>query len=115
MLVTHEVRPLSSVAHLYLQSGVLLLATLAAVTLVARCLGQESRAVKGVVTGSCMCMWATAFLGFLRAVVVWKVEAMDAQGSGSERDSDGEGASPNGYRQVRDAAAYGTFVLVEHG
>lgn len=108
ILVTHEVRPLSSVAHLYLQAAVLLLTTLAAVTLVAQCLDQESRAVKGVITGCCMWMWATAFLGFLRAVIVWKVE------SGTGRDNnDGEAAWRYNFAQERDAVAYGTFVLVE--
>lgn len=86
----------------------LLLTTLAAVTLVARCLGQESRAVKGVITGCCMWMWATAFLGFLRAVILWKVE------SGTSHDNNGEAAEHHGLAaQERDAVAYGTFVLVE--
>lgn len=94
-------------AHLYLQSGVLVLTTLAAVTLVARCLEQESRAVKGVITGCCMWMWATMFLGFLRAVVVWKVESMGSQG-----DRDGYAADYDCFNQERNAVAYGTFTMV---
>lgn len=121
ILVTHEVRPLSTVAHLYLQSGVLLLTTLAAVTLMARCLQQESRAVKGVITGCCMWMWVTTFLGFLRAAVIWKVESMghqqdeeqDAEGDG-ERDGDTNEAAHNGSRQEGSEVAYGTFTLLEH-
>lgn len=104
-LMAHEVRGLSAVAHLYLQAAILVVATFVAGALVVRCLEQESRTVKGVITGCCAWMWASALLGFLRAAVVWKMEAMDS--------GDGEAEAEAIRRQNGEAVAYGTFVLVD--
>jgi hypothetical protein len=107
-LMAHEVRSLSNVAHLYLQAAILVVATLVAGALVIRCLEQESRTVKGVITGCCAWMWASALLGFLRAAVIWKMEPMDS--CDYEAGAEAEAIR---RRVDGDAVAYGTFVLVD--
>lgn len=85
-LIAHEVKVLSSVAHLYLQALILALTTMASGYLWVKCLGEESRHVKGVIMGCSVMIWGLALFGFLRAVVVWKVE-----GEGSDEASVGYG------------------------
>ncbi|GKT98015.1 hypothetical protein FLAG1_00788 [Fusarium langsethiae] len=96
-LIIHEVKLLSSVALLYLESLILAATTMASFVLWTRCFQEESRSVKGVLMGSNVLMWGLAFFGFVRAVVIWKVEA-------SEGDVDQE-----------RAVMYGTFVPWEMG
>lgn len=91
-LIIHEIKVLSSVALLYLESIILIATTVASFVLWTRCFQEESRSVKGVLMGSNVLMWGLAFFGFVRAVVIWKVEA-------SEGDVDQE-----------RAVMYGTFV-----
>ncbi|XEV04230.1 hypothetical protein FSHL1_009517 [Fusarium sambucinum] len=91
-LIIHEIKLLSSVALLYLESLILVVTTVASFVLWTRCFQEESRSVKGVLMGSNVLMWGLAFFGFVRAVVIWKVEA-------SEGDVDQE-----------RAVMYGTFV-----
>lgn len=92
-LLTHELRGgLSAVALLYVQSGILVLTTCTALALTVRSVGQESRAVKGALMGCDVMMWGMAFVGFVRAVVVWK-----AEGEREEREVHGDaghGAGP---------------------
>lgn len=73
----HEVKPLSSVALLYLESLILAATTLSSLVLWARCFQDESRSVKGVLMGCNVMMWGLALFGFIRAVVIWKVESQD--------------------------------------
>ncbi|QPC69591.1 hypothetical protein HYE68_000343 [Fusarium pseudograminearum] len=91
-LIIHEIKLLSSVALLYLESLILVATTVASFVLWTRCFQEESRSVKGVLMGSNVLMWGLAFFGFVRAVIIWKVEA-------SEVDADQE-----------RAVMYGTFV-----
>ncbi|RGP77487.1 hypothetical protein FLONG3_4406 [Fusarium longipes] len=91
-LIIHEVKLLSSVALLYLESVILVATTVASFVLWARCFQEESRSVKGVLMGSNVLMWGLAFFGFVRAVVIWRVEM-------NEGDVDQE-----------RAVMYGTFV-----
>lgn len=74
-LLAHEVKLLSSVALLYLQSLILAATTVSSLVLWARCFQEESRSVKGVLMGCNVLMWGLALFGFIRAVVIWKVEA----------------------------------------
>lgn len=74
-LVIHEVKLLSSVALLYLESLILAAATVSSLVLWVRCFQEESRSVKGVLMGCNVLMWGLALFAFVRAVVVWKVEA----------------------------------------
>ncbi|KAH7185885.1 uncharacterized protein B0J16DRAFT_372641 [Fusarium flagelliforme] len=76
-LIIHEVKLLSSVALLYLESLILVATTVASFVLWTRCFQEESRSVKGVLMGSNFLMWGLAFFGFVRAVVIWKVDAAD--------------------------------------
>ncbi|KAM5346440.1 hypothetical protein ACJ41O_009445 [Fusarium nematophilum] len=92
-LLAHEIKLLSSVALLYLQSLILAATTAASFILWARCFQEESRAVKGVLMGCNVLMWGLSLFGFIRAVVVWKVEAGEEAGVDVER-----------------GVAYGTFV-----
>lgn len=73
-LVIHEVKLLSSVALLYLESLILAATTVSSLVLWARCFQEESRSVKGVLMGCNVLMWGLALFAFVRAVVVWKVE-----------------------------------------
>jgi hypothetical protein len=73
-LVIHEVKLLSSVALLYLESLILAVTTLSSLVLWARCFQEESRSVKSVLMGCNVLMWGLALFAFVRAVVVWKVE-----------------------------------------
>jgi hypothetical protein len=74
-LVAHELRGgLSAVAVLYVQAGILLLTTCTALALTAQSVRQDSRAVKGAVMGCDAMLWGVSFLGFVRAVVVWRAE-----------------------------------------
>ncbi|KAF5667780.1 integral peroxisomal membrane [Fusarium circinatum] len=91
-LLIHEVKLLSSVALLYLESLILAATTLSSLVLWARCFQEESRSVKGVLMGCNVMMWGLALFGFIRAVVIWKVE--------SEDDEDDQ----------QRAVMYGTFV-----
>lgn len=72
-------------ALLYLQASILLLTTVAAMALVSRGFAQGSRVIKGVVVGCDVLMWGMAFLGFVRAAVVWKVEERGAIGMGTQQ------------------------------
>ncbi|KAM0226388.1 hypothetical protein ACHAQD_000308 [Fusarium lateritium] len=76
-LVIHEVKLLSSVALLYLESLILVATTVSSLVLWARCFQEESRSVKGVLMGCNVLMWGLALFAFVRAVVVWKVEASE--------------------------------------
>ncbi|KAF5648358.1 integral peroxisomal membrane [Fusarium sp. NRRL 52700] len=76
-LLIHEVKLLSSVALLYLESLILAATTLSSLVLWARCFQEESRSVKGVLMGCNVMMWGLALFGFIRAVVIWKVESHD--------------------------------------
>ncbi|CAG7562130.1 unnamed protein product [Fusarium equiseti] len=76
-LIIHEVKLLSSVALLYLESLILVATTVASFVLWTRCFQEESRSVKGVLMGSNVLMWGLAFFGFVRAVVIWKVDTAD--------------------------------------
>ncbi|KAF5022028.1 hypothetical protein F66182_5911 [Fusarium sp. NRRL 66182] len=96
-LFAHEVKLLSSVALLYLQSLILAATTVSSFILWARCFQEQSRSVKGVLMGCNVLMWGLALFGFIRAVVVWKVEASD-----------------DGMEQER-AFMYGTFVPWSEG
>ncbi|KAM0440017.1 hypothetical protein ACHAPT_001119 [Fusarium lateritium] len=73
-LLAHEVKLLSSVALLYLQSLILAVTTVASVVLWARCFQEQSPDVKGVLMGCNVMLWGLALFGFIRAAVVWKVE-----------------------------------------
>lgn len=59
-------------ALLYVQAGVLAMTTCTALALTVRSFEQESRAVKGALMGCDVLMWGMAFVGFVRAVVVWR-------------------------------------------
>ncbi|KAF4345921.1 hypothetical protein FBEOM_63 [Fusarium beomiforme] len=76
-LLIHEVKFLSSVALLYLESLILVATTVSSLVLWARCFQEESRSVKGVLMGCNVMMWGLALFGFIRAVVIWKVESQD--------------------------------------
>ncbi|KAF4447502.1 hypothetical protein F53441_8986 [Fusarium austroafricanum] len=76
-LLVHEVKLLSSVALLYLESLILTATTVSSLVLWERCFQEESRSVKGVLMGSNVLMWGLALFGFIRAVVIWKVEAQE--------------------------------------
>ncbi|KAF4983899.1 hypothetical protein FZEAL_775 [Fusarium zealandicum] len=91
-LLAHEAKGLSTVALLYLQSLIMAVTTGASLILWARCLQEQSRAAKSVLMGCDVLMWGLALFGFIRAVVVWKVETIE-QGADVER-----------------GATYGTFV-----
>lgn len=91
-LLVHEVKLLSSVALLYLQSLILAVTTAASVVLWARCLQEESPEVKGVLMGCNVMLWGLALFGFIRAAVVWKAEVGDEA------------------VDVERGVAYGTFV-----
>ncbi|KFH47489.1 hypothetical protein ACRE_016740 [Hapsidospora chrysogenum ATCC 11550] len=74
-LVAHELRGgLSAVVVLYVQAGILLLTTCTALALMARSVQHDSRAVKGAVMGCDAMLWGVSFLGFVRAVAVWRAE-----------------------------------------
>ncbi|KAF5670522.1 hypothetical protein FHETE_4429 [Fusarium heterosporum] len=73
-LVVHEVKLLSSVALLYLESMILAATTVSSLVLWVRCFQEESRSVKGVLMGCNVLMWVLALFGFVRAVVIWQVE-----------------------------------------
>ncbi|RMJ13518.1 hypothetical protein CDV36_006802 [Fusarium kuroshium] len=92
-LLAHEVKLLSSVALLYLQSLILAVTTAASVVLWARCFQEQSPEVKGVLMGCNVMLWGLALFGFIRAAVVWKAEVGDEVGVDVER-----------------GVAYGTFV-----
>jgi hypothetical protein len=89
-LVVHEARTLTVVALLYLQSAILAVTTATSLILWARCLAEENLVVRVVVMGCTVFMWGLSFLGFVRGVVLWRIEDED------ERE---------GERQVE----YGTF------
>ncbi|KAJ4254387.1 hypothetical protein NW762_009982 [Fusarium torreyae] len=91
-LLAHEVKLLSSVALLYLQSLILAATTVSSLVLWARCFQEESRFVKGVLMGCNVLMWGLALFGFIRAAILWKVE-------GDEDEDDQE-----------RALMYGTFM-----
>ncbi|KAH6894210.1 hypothetical protein B0T10DRAFT_479827 [Thelonectria olida] len=74
-LLAHEIKILSSVVLLYLQSAILFLTTIASAILWIRCIEEYSSAVKGVLMGCNVLMWGLAVFGFVRAAIVWKVEA----------------------------------------
>ncbi|KAF7552468.1 hypothetical protein G7Z17_g4314 [Cylindrodendrum hubeiense] len=97
-LVAHETKILSAVALLYLQCAILVVTTAASFIMWARCIEEYNRAVKGVLMGCNVLMWGLALFGFVRAAVVWKVEAdvEDERGFGR-----GQGAQE---------LTYGTFV-----
>ncbi|KAF4122793.1 hypothetical protein GMORB2_7100 [Geosmithia morbida] len=90
-LVTHETRPdgrgLSTMTLLFVQMGVLVLATGTAVTVAARCTGSStsavgngedgSRAAKGAVMGCGTLVWSVALMGFGRAAMVWGAAGED--------------------------------------
>lgn len=97
-LVAHEVKILSAVALLYLQCAILVVTTAASLIMWARCIEEHSRAVKGVLMGCNVLMWGLALFGFVRAVVVWKIEAEIEEERGFGR--------AHGAR----ALTYGTFV-----
>ncbi|WAO86463.1 Hypothetical protein NCS54_00373700 [Fusarium falciforme] len=92
-LLAHEVKLLSSVALLYLQSLILAVTTAASVVLWARCFQEKSPEVKGVLMGCNVMLWGLALFGFIRAAVVWKAEL-----------------SEDGGMDVERGMAYGTFV-----
>ncbi|KAJ4327533.1 hypothetical protein N0V84_002061 [Fusarium piperis] len=92
-LLAHEVKLLSSVALLYLQSLILAVTTAASVVLWARCFQEQSPEVKGVLMGCNVMLWGLALFGFIRAAVVWKAELSEEAGLDVER-----------------GVAYGTFV-----
>ncbi|EEU47261.1 uncharacterized protein NECHADRAFT_77531 [Fusarium vanettenii 77-13-4] len=92
-LLAHEVKLLSSVALLYLQSLILAVTTAASVVLWARCFQEQSPEVKGVLMGCNVMLWGLALFGFIRAAVVWKAEL-----------------SEDGGMDVERGMAYGTFV-----
>lgn len=64
----------------------------------ARCIEEHSRAVKGVLMGCNVLMWGLALFGFVRAVVVWKIEVEIEEERGF------------GRAQGARALTYGTFV-----
>ncbi|KAF4459700.1 hypothetical protein FALBO_13550 [Fusarium albosuccineum] len=97
-LLAHETKLLSSVALLYLQSLILVVTTIASLILWTRCFQEQSPAVKGVLMGCNVLMWGLALFGFLRAVVLWKVEATEERGMDVER-----------------RFSYGTFVSLNAG
>ncbi|KAH7175850.1 hypothetical protein EDB81DRAFT_896551 [Dactylonectria macrodidyma] len=74
-LVAHEAKILSAVALLYLQCAILMVTTAASFIMWARCIEETSRPVKAVLMGCNVLMWGLAFSGFVRAAVVWKIEA----------------------------------------
>ncbi|KAH7271130.1 hypothetical protein B0J15DRAFT_389085 [Fusarium solani] len=92
-LLAHEVKLLSSVALLYLQSLILAVTTAASVVLWARFFQEQSPEVKGVLMGCNVMLWGLALFGFIRAAVVWKAELSEEGGLDVER-----------------GMAYGTFV-----
>lgn len=79
-LVIHEVRVLSTVAILYVQAGILFLTTAASLALWIRSLSLQKQEVKGVIMGCNVFIWAMAFLGFLRAAIVWMAERDEGEG-----------------------------------
>lgn len=96
--MAHEVKILSAVALLYLQCAILVVTTAASLIMWARCIEEHSRAVKGVLMGCNVLMWGLALFGFVRAVVVWKIEA------------DIEEERGFGRAHGAQALTYGTFV-----
>lgn len=102
-LIIHETQGLSTVSLLYLQTGILFLTTVTAMAIAMHCFEQESRAVKGVLMGCDVLMWGMAFLGFIRAAIIWKLECVV--------EHKGEMATATTTRQ--GGARYGTFVLWE--
>ncbi|KAK7418205.1 hypothetical protein QQZ08_011358 [Neonectria magnoliae] len=95
-VLAHEVHLLSAVALLYLQCLILVFTTATSLILWAQCIEERSRPVKGVLMGCNTFMWGLALFGFVRAVVVWKADAVDEPRSG--------------LREVRRVVSYGTFV-----
>lgn len=102
-LIAHEVKVLSSVALLYLQSGVLALSTASSAVLWARCLGERSGTVKGVLMACNVLMFGMALFGFARAVVVWRVAGEWEEREEREREGllFGEEGDRGGYGTVR--------------
>ncbi|KAJ3467527.1 hypothetical protein MRS44_005091 [Fusarium solani] len=84
-LLAHEVKLLSSVALLYLQSLILAVTTAASVVLWARFFQEQSPEVKGVLMGCNVMLWGLALFGFIRAAVVWKAELSEEGGLDVER------------------------------
>lgn len=73
-LIAHEVKTLSTVALLYLQSAILAITTVTSMILWARCFEERSRGVKGLLLSANVFMWCLSFFGFIRAVVLWMAE-----------------------------------------
>ncbi|CAM1502338.1 Fc.00g043220.m01.CDS01 [Cosmosporella sp. VM-42] len=76
-LIAHEVTTLSTVALLYLQSAILILTTTTSLMLWVRSFEEDNRAAKSVLTGCNLFMWGLAFFGFVRSVVLWRVEVKE--------------------------------------
>ncbi|KAI5464821.1 hypothetical protein BGZ63DRAFT_421815 [Mariannaea sp. PMI_226] len=98
-LLAHEVRILSSVALLFLQCAILFLTTLASIFMWIRCIGEYNSTVKGLLMGCNVLIWGLSLFGFMRAVVIWKVEM----------EMDEERMPQYGGREPQ-RVSYGTFV-----
>lgn len=73
-LLAHEIKVLSAVVLLYLQSGILVVTTMASLVLWLRCFQEDDPAVKGVLMGCNLFMWGLGFFAFVRVAVLWKAE-----------------------------------------
>jgi hypothetical protein len=81
-LLICELRGISHVALLYIQSFILLLTTVMVMTLWMHCLEvRGSRFAKGVLMGCSVSVWGVVFLGYLRVVVIWMAESRSGRRS----------------------------------
>lgn len=86
LLIINELRGLSTVALLYLQSAILIVVTITCFSLSAHGFEQNSVAVQAAVLSCAITLWGWSVLSFLRVALVWRVE--------SQRDEEGEYVGP---------------------
>lgn len=79
IVLIHEVCGLSTIALLYLQSAVVAVVSITCLVLAARGFEQDNLLVKGVILGCTMATWGGNLLGFVRVVVVWRVEGRSSR------------------------------------
>ncbi|KAK5995318.1 hypothetical protein PT974_03721 [Cladobotryum mycophilum] len=76
-MITHEVRVLSAVALLYLQAAILFMTSVSVLIMWVSVAEQSGEVVQSILVGCCVFLWGMAALGFLRAVVIWRVTELE--------------------------------------